>query len=82
MSDDDLMPTSYASWRRCITVKCAIPLTADYAARRLRELGAESGEETRRFRALYGDAHWRAVLGWFERARQESERAGGVAADG
>ena len=37
----------------------------------------EKSAETARFRRLYGDAHWQAVVAWFERAELELGTAGG-----
>jgi len=65
------IPEDYEQWRHCIAVKCGIPLTADYVEQRLAVLTDEQAKETTRFRTLYGDAHWRAVIGWFEQAEQE-----------
>ena len=68
------IPDTYEQWRHCITVKCGIPLTAQFIAQRLAVWRDEQAKETKRFRDLYGDAHWRAVVGWFERAEQELTR--------
>ena len=68
------IPEDYEQWRHCIAVKCGIPLTADYVARRLAVLTDKQAKETTRFRTLYGDGHWRAVIGWFEQAEQELAR--------
>lgn len=65
------IPETYEQWRHCITVECGIPLTADFVARRLSVWRDESCEETERFRRLYGDAHWRSVIVWFEQAARE-----------
>jgi hypothetical protein len=65
------IPQTYAQWRHCIEVECGIPLTAAFIRDRLDELGDEGAEESQRFRRLYGDAHWRRVLGWFARSAQE-----------
>lgn len=65
------LPSSYDEWRHCITVKCKVALTAQYVEQRLAVLRDPGADETRTFRRLYGDGHWRAVLGWFERARTE-----------
>lgn len=64
-------PQNFAQWHHCITVECGIPLTSDYVQERLSVWRNEAAEETVRFRRLYGDAHWRAVTGWFEQAEQE-----------
>jgi hypothetical protein len=73
--DEGVIPETYLGWRHCITVHCGIPLTADFVARRIAALIRGEIEETLRFRKLYGDAHWRQVLAWFQRARQELEAA-------
>jgi hypothetical protein len=66
------IPQTYEQWRHCITVECGIPLTPSFIERRLATWRDAQGEETARFRQLYGDAHWRAVIGWFERAEREA----------
>lgn len=65
------LPSSYEEWRHCITVKCKVALTAAYVEQRIAALQDAGSDETRSFRRLYGEGHWRAVLGWFERARTE-----------
>jgi hypothetical protein len=70
----DPIPATYEAWRHCIEQECHIPLAADYVAARLAALGDLRGEEARRFRQCYGEAHWRRVVGWFERARGELSR--------
>jgi len=63
---------SYAEWHRCITVGCGIALTPAYIAARIAELGNPEEAETRRFTELYGEAHRKRVMGWFERAGRET----------
>ena len=65
------IPQTYEQWHHCITVECGIPLTAEFVAARLAVWRDAQAEETLRFRRLYGDAHWRAVISWFERAEAE-----------
>lgn len=65
------IPQTYAEWRHCIEVECGIHLTAAFIQARLAALGDVQAEETQRFRRLYGDAHWKRVLAWFERAAGE-----------
>ncbi len=67
----DTIPETYEHWHHCITVECGIPLTSDYVAQRLEIWRDESAEETKRFRSLYGDGHWRSVIGSYERAGAE-----------
>ena len=68
---DSPFPKNYAEWQHCITVECNIPLTTAFVAERLAVWRDESCEETRRFRSLYGDDYWRAVIGRFEQAERE-----------
>lgn len=62
---------SYEDWKHCITVKCGIPLTADYIAKRVAALRNLQDPMTKRFVTLYGEAYRGRVIGWFEQARQE-----------
>lgn len=66
-----VIPQTYAQWRHCITVECGIALERTYVAQRLAAWRNAQSEETQRFRRLYGDAHWRSVIGWFEQAERE-----------
>ncbi|MGE0799806.1 MAG: hypothetical protein AB7O55_15925 [Lautropia sp.] len=63
-----MIPQTYDEWRHCIIVECRIPLTAAFVAERLNVWRDTQLDETSRFRRLYGDEHWKAVLGWFEQA--------------
>ena len=67
-----MTPQSYDQWVHCITVKCGISLTSDYAARRLKELRDERDVRTKKFRELYGEEHWRRTISWFERSLKEN----------
>ena len=75
MADSTAMPTpfptTYDQWHHCITVECGIQLTPEFVAQRLEVWRDEQADETARFRDLYGDAHWRAVISWFEQAEAE-----------
>jgi len=66
-----MIPRTYAQWQHCITQECGIPLTADFVAQRLAVWRDSQTQETQHFRRLYGDAHWQAVIGWFEQAQRE-----------
>ena len=68
------IPKTYEQWHHCITVECGVPLTAKFIAQRLAVWRDEQAKETTRFRSRYGDAHWCAVVAWFERAEQELAR--------
>ncbi len=71
MTTTNVLPSSYAQWRQCITRSGQAALSLTYLEQRLRTLSDIDQEETRTFRYLYGDGHWRAVLAWFDRARRE-----------
>ncbi|MBK1643767.1 hypothetical protein CKO25_03655 [Thiocapsa imhoffii] len=77
MADDtaefaaEIIPTSYASWRYCIEVKCGIPLTPGYVEERLRVLADPGQEETQRFARTYGRDHLSQVLSWFRQTQAE-----------
>lgn len=61
-----MVPGTYDQWRHCISVECGIALTKDFIAGRLAVWTDPGCEETRRFRALYGDAHWQRITSWFQ----------------
>jgi hypothetical protein len=67
--EDEVIPTSYASWRHCIEVKCGIALTAEYVEKRIRVLADPGQEETQRFARTYGPEHLKQVISWFRLAR-------------
>jgi hypothetical protein len=69
---DEIIPTSYASWRHCIEKKCGLALTPDYIATRLAALRDSRDAHTREFTRLYGESHLRATIGWFERAQSDA----------
>ena len=68
----ETIPTSYESWRHCITQTCGLALTPDYIATRLAALRDERDAHTRDFRRIYGEAHLHATLGWLESAQREA----------
>jgi hypothetical protein len=69
---DEIIPTTYASWRHCITVKCGLALTPDYIAARLAALHDEQDAHTCELRRLYGEPHYRSLLAWFAQAQREA----------
>ena len=70
-----MIPNTYEEWRHCITVKCGIPLTADYIEQRLRALQSPNDAGTARFRKSYGQDQLDQTIRWFEQARAEAESA-------
>jgi len=67
------VPQTYEQWRHCITVECGLALTPAFIKERLAVWRHDTAEETVRFRQRYGDAHWQAVVAWFEQAEQSVE---------
>lgn len=66
-----MIPQSYSEWRRCITEDCGIALTKSYIQQRIEALRDKRNEHTLHFIRRYGEAHYRNVLSWFERALNE-----------
>lgn len=66
-----ILPDSYESWKKCITISCGISLTTQYINNRLVELSNKDNKFTQRFIELYGDEHYQHVLEWFDRSREE-----------
>jgi hypothetical protein len=64
-----VIPQTYDQWRHCIEVECGIPLEPNFIQARLSVLRDPANDETRRFASLYGQAHARSVLAWFEQAQ-------------
>ena len=62
---------SYEAWVTCITVDCGIPLTVPFIRERIDALRDPSNAHTKRYLALYGEAHLEQVIGWFEQALEE-----------
>lgn len=61
---EQAIPATYYEWHHCITVKCRIDLTPEFARARAAALADASAEETRRFVARYGDDHRERILQW------------------
>lgn len=68
---DEIVPTSYASWRHCIEVSCGMRLTAPWIEQRIAALEDPKDHHTARFVELWGDDHHAQVLAWFRQARAE-----------
>jgi hypothetical protein len=74
MDSKKIIPTDYAEWHECITIKFGIPLSLEYITERLAALSQSETEETIRFRRLCGDQHWRDVIHWFRQAKHDLSR--------
>lgn len=67
------IPATYDQWVHCITVKCRIPLTAEFARARIAILGNATSPESVRFVRLYGESHRERVLEWYQRVLNSSK---------
>ena len=68
-----MIPTSYAEWYECITVKCRIEMNREYIKMRLENLNDRTRIETEKFVKLYGENHLDRVLTWFQKALKEAK---------
>ena len=68
-----IIPTSYEDWKRCITVKCNIPLTSKYVHDRILALTDTNDYQTKKFIETWGERHYASTLSWFHQAAQELE---------
>ncbi|MEZ5846085.1 MAG: hypothetical protein R3C70_04970 [Geminicoccaceae bacterium] len=69
------IPRTYEEWEHCITVRCGLAPTADYAASRIEALQNERDFHTQKFIEIWGESHRVQILQWFrEAAARVSER--------
>ena len=61
------IPGSYEEWVQCITVKCKIALTPEFARARLAALASPQSAEAVTFAARYGEAHLTRIIEWYRR---------------
>ena len=62
-----MIPTNYDDWKVCIEQKCGIPLTLEFAEKRLAVYDNETLAETQEFIRLYGQDHLQHIKQWFAR---------------
>ncbi len=65
----DAIPRNYEEWKYCIEHWCGLELSPTFIDTRIKALNDRSDEHTQRIIESYGQAHHRALLTWFERAR-------------
>ncbi|MEM6603790.1 MAG: hypothetical protein AAF621_07045 [Pseudomonadota bacterium] len=63
--------TTYEDWKHCITELCNIALTPEYIESRIADLNDVNNYQTQKFTSIWGEAHLKRTIGWFEQARQE-----------
>lgn len=54
-----------------IALQCGEKLSQEFINSRLKVLKDTSDPYTEKFRELYGDPYWKALMGWFERAKTD-----------
>lgn len=69
---EDIFPSHFDAWKRCVTEKGGIPLSKDYVAARITALSDEKSRERKEFVAKYGTEWTDTVLGFFKQAQQEA----------
>ncbi len=78
MSDDtkryaeEMFPSSYASWRYFIEIKCGLALTPKFIQALIAVFCDPHNEESRRSASLYGEPWREQVLSWFQRVAAEA----------
>ncbi len=66
-----VIPQNFEEWKVCIEKKCGIPLTLEFAKKRLAVYEDETLAETRRFIKLYGHEHLQHIREWFRQIVRE-----------
>ena len=69
------IPRNYDEWKYCIEHWCGLKLTPQFINARIKALNDLSDEHTRRIIESYGDGHYRRLLEWFERARDQNQNS-------
>lgn len=62
-----MIPTTFEEWYDCITRRCAIQMTKEFAKERLGVYMDSSHYETKKFIQLYGEQHLENVINWYKR---------------
>lgn len=62
-----MIPQTFEEWQRCITNDCNIPLTKEFAEKRLKVYENGNAAETKKFASLYGEQHLANVISWLKR---------------
>ncbi len=73
-----IIPKNFEEWKICIEKKCGIPLTFQFAKKRLAIYQDYSHPETIRFIEKYGIAHYQRVCGWFSTVIRTEEGKHGI----
>ncbi len=73
-----IIPQNFDDWKICIEKKCGIPLTLEFASKRLAVYEDEGLPETKKFIKLYGKDHLEHIKQWFQQVVVEYEIKGNM----
>lgn len=63
-----MIAKTFDEWENCIINDCGIPLTKDFALKRLKVYNNPRNPETKKFVELYGQQHLDNIIYWFTKA--------------
>lgn len=66
-----MIPSTFEEWKYCIEHDCRIPLTKEFARKRLEVYQDESNPETKKFASLYGEHHVYNIKNWLNKIINE-----------
>jgi hypothetical protein len=61
-----MIPQTFNDWTNCIINDCKINLNKEFAGQRLEVYKNPNNPETQKFISLYGEAHLRNIINWFD----------------
>lgn len=61
-----MIPQTFDEWKNCVVNDCKIELTKDFAQQRLAVYLDKDNPETKKFIALYGEAHLQNIIHWLQ----------------
>lgn len=64
-----MIPQTFEQWRQCIEKDCGISLTKQFARERLAVYVNTENDETKKFKALYGEHHLQNIIQWFQQVQ-------------
>ena len=62
-----MIAQTFEEWKHCIEQDCKIPLTKDFAQKRLAVYRNKNNPETQKFVDLYGPQHLTNIINWLQR---------------
>lgn len=61
-----MIAQSFGEWKSCIENDCKIPLTKEFAQKRLTVYQNRKNPETLKFISLFGEQHLDNIIKWFQ----------------